>query len=594
MSTNELGAGGGWIQPSFDTLGEPLCALTFVVVDLETTGGSPADSAITEIGAVKVRCGEVVGEFQTLVNPGTAMPPFVAVLTGITDTMLAPAPMLTEVLPAFLEFAVGAVLVAHNAPFDIGFLRAGCQVQGLDWPSFRVVDTAVLARRVLTRDETPNCKLSSLARYFRSGTEPCHRALADARATVDVLHGLLERVGNLGIQTLAELSSFTSQVSEAQRRKRHLAADVPSAPGVYVFRDARERPLYVGTSRDLRSRVRQYFMGSERRSRMAEMIGAAERVDTLLCAHGLEAEVRELRLIAVHKPPYNRRSKYPERVHWLTLTAEPYPRLSVVRVVREAGGTYLGPFSSRRSVEAALAAILDAVPIRQCSSKLSARRPSPACALAELGRCGAPCEHQESVTAYADHVETVRRAVHGDPAPIAEHLLARIEALATARRYEDAAHHRDRLAAFLRATVRTQRLAAFTAVPELVAARPDGAGGWEISVVRHGRLVAAGLARRGEPPMPQVEALLATAETVFPGAGPTPCASAEETERVLAWVERTETRTVQIEGVWASPADGAGRWRGLLEQVLIAPAAADPFADRRQLRTTSRPVRVSA
>ena len=170
------------MQGTSDELGTPLRDITFVVVDLETTGGSPASCAITEIGAVKVRGGEVLGEFQTLVNPASAIPPFIAVLTGITDSMVAGAPALSCALPAFLEFSRDAVLVAHNAPFDLGFLRAGCERLGLAWPAPDSVDTARLARRVLTRDEAPNCKLATLAQLFRATEPPCHRALADARA----------------------------------------------------------------------------------------------------------------------------------------------------------------------------------------------------------------------------------------------------------------------------------------------------------------------------------------------------------------------------------------------------------------------------
>jgi DNA polymerase-3 subunit epsilon len=202
-----------------------------VVVDLETTGGSAHDSAITEIGAVKVRGGEILGEFGTLVDPGMPIPPFITVLTGITQQMLVAAPPIEQVLPAFLEFAHGAVLVAHNAPFDMGFLKAACTAQERAWPAPAVVDTADLARRLLTRDEVPNCKLSTLARFFRSGTDPCHRALADAKATVDVLHGLLERAGAFGVESLEELSSFARAPTPEQKRKRHLADAVPAAPG---------------------------------------------------------------------------------------------------------------------------------------------------------------------------------------------------------------------------------------------------------------------------------------------------------------------------------------------------------------------------
>ena len=108
-------------QPTFDDLGTPLSLVTFCVVDLETTGGG-VDDRVTEIGAVKVRGGELIGEFQTLVNPNTHIPGLIAVLTGITDTMVADAPRLGAVLPSFLEFAAGCVLVAHNAGFDVGFL----------------------------------------------------------------------------------------------------------------------------------------------------------------------------------------------------------------------------------------------------------------------------------------------------------------------------------------------------------------------------------------------------------------------------------------------------------------------------------------
>src|SRR5206468_94566 len=117
--------------------------ITFVVVDLETTGGAAATDAITEIGAVKVCGGEVLGEFQTLVNPGVAINAFISVLTGITDAMVVEAPSIATALPAFLEFARGSVLVAHNAPFDIGFLKAACDGQLIPWPGFAVVDTAV-------------------------------------------------------------------------------------------------------------------------------------------------------------------------------------------------------------------------------------------------------------------------------------------------------------------------------------------------------------------------------------------------------------------------------------------------------------------
>ena len=255
------------LQPTFDDLGTPLADVTFVVVDLETTGGSPSGAGITEIGAVKVRGGEIVGEFQTLVQPGTPIPPFIAVLTGITDAMLVDAPTLAVAVPAFLDFAVGSVLVAHNAPYDVSFLKGACARLGRAFPEHTVVDTARLARAVLLRDEVRNCKLGTLAQHFGASTTPNHRAVSDARATVDVLHGLIERVGSLGVHSLEDLATYTSRVTPAQRKKRHLAEALPDSPGVYIFRDGQGRPLYVGKSGRMRSRVRTYFTASEKRTR---------------------------------------------------------------------------------------------------------------------------------------------------------------------------------------------------------------------------------------------------------------------------------------------------------------------------------------
>ena len=235
-------------------------------------------------------------------------------------------------LPAFLEFSRGAVLVAHNAGFDIGFLRAAAERCQIAWPRPPVLCTVRLARRVLTRDEAPSVRLAALARLFGATTTPTHRALDDARATVDVLHGLIERVGNQGVHTYTELRSYLPDVTPAQRRNRHLADALPHRPGVYLFRGPSAEVLYVGTAVDLRRRVGQYFNGADPRTRMKEMASLATAVDHVECAHDLEAGVRELRLLAAHAPPYNRRSKFPHRWWWVVLTDEPFPRFSAVRV----------------------------------------------------------------------------------------------------------------------------------------------------------------------------------------------------------------------------------------------------------------------
>lgn len=545
------------VQDRLDDLGTPLAEVTFVVVDLETTGGSARDCGITEIGAVKVRGGEVLGELQTFVNPGEPIPAFIQSLTGITDAMVRDAPRTGAAVAGFMEFAKGAVLVAHNAGFDIGFLKAACAAHDLRWPGAQVVDTVRLARQVVRRDEVANHKLGTLARHFGAATTPDHRALHDAKATVDVLHGLIGRLGSVGVDTLEELSSYSSKVSDAQRRKRHLADGLPQAPGVYVFSGEHGEPLYVGTSVDIRTRVRSYFTASEQRRRMGEMVRLATRVTPIVCATTLEAQVRELRLIAEHKPRYNRRSRHPERVWWLKLTDEAFPRLSIVRSVGADDLAYAGPFGSRGSAEEAMAALHDVVPLRQCLTRISPRKPTSACALAEMGRCAAPCTGAVTVDEYAETVADATRVLVGDSRSAVTAVRERMRTLSEGERFEEAAALRDRLAALVRAASRNQRAAPVREAVEIVAARRAPRGGWDLVCVRHGRLAASTHSPAGADPMPYVAALQASAEVVTAPTGPGTSALPAETELVLRWLETEGTRLVHIDGEWTCPVGGA-------------------------------------
>jgi DNA polymerase III subunit epsilon len=204
-----------------------LTGLDFTVVDVETTGWAPAEAAITEIGAVRVRDGQVVAEFGSLVNPGTPVPAAITELTGISDQMLATAPPVSVVLPGLLEFAKGSVLVAHNAPFDLAFLTAASEQLGLDWPRFEVLDTVRLARHLMAApQEVPDRKLATLALFFDTPVRPSHRALDDARATAVVFGELLGRLAlREEVTTLGELEAWLAE------RDAALAAELRRARG---------------------------------------------------------------------------------------------------------------------------------------------------------------------------------------------------------------------------------------------------------------------------------------------------------------------------------------------------------------------------
>lgn len=196
-------------------LNQDLGKTVFVVLDIETSGASPhTGSAITEIGAVKVCGGQTLGTFQTFVNPGHLLSPKITSLTGITDQMLSDAPSISTVLPLLFDFLGSedeTIFVAHNAPFDLSFLTAAAATHGYVWPRYRVVDTVKAARYVLSKDDVINYRLATLASYFQTKVTPSHRALDDAHATVDVLHGIIERMGSFGIFTIGQMMNASSK-----------------------------------------------------------------------------------------------------------------------------------------------------------------------------------------------------------------------------------------------------------------------------------------------------------------------------------------------------------------------------------------------
>ncbi|MHC8497460.1 MAG: DEDD exonuclease domain-containing protein [Actinomycetes bacterium] len=528
-------------QLSLDELGTPLAEITFVVVDLETTGGKPAEGGITEIGAVAVRGGVVQKEMATLVNAQLPLPPMISSLTGITPTMLADAPGVFAAVTTFWEFARGGVLVAHNAPYDIGFLRGAGAVHNIDWPQHTVVDTVTLARRLLSSQEVPNRKLSTLARFFASPTQPVHRALADARATVHVLHGLLERAGSLGLHTLEDLLGFTNAPTAVQHRKRSLAEALPESPGVYVFRDRCNTPLYVGTSVNIRTRVRSYFAPAAPRARMNDMLAQTASVTPIVCATPLEAQVREIRLIAEHQPSFNRRSRTPQRATWVALKGTSAGHMVRTNTPGPLHHSGIGPYASRRLADDAVAALT---------------------ATAQLPPASPPTESTDFITEVlqGNTAEFVRRIQHA----IAGHVVA--------GRYERATVWRNRMATVLWGVQSAHVLRLLRDAGQITAGRRVG-DTWELHVIRSGRLVAAGLAAPGVHPLEVLHALVRIADdTPTPTLPiPQPAGLIEEARLLWRWLTEADTRLVSTDATFSTPLAQSG---GMLAQLRAAQSQA--------------------
>jgi DNA polymerase-3 subunit epsilon len=528
-------------QLLIDDLGQALSDSVFVIVDLETTGGSPVDAGITEIGAVKVRGGEVIGEFQSLVNPGEPIPPFITALTGISDSTVADAPSLAGIFPSFLEFMTGATLVAHNASYDVGFLKGAAAKLGHVWPEPRVVDTVRMARAALENGEVVNRKLQTLATFFKAPVTPTHRALDDARATVHVFHALLERLAGAGVTRLDDLLRLGPRIAARRAAKRSLADDLPRSPGVYIFEDAKGRPLYIGKAKNVSSRVRSYFGAAETRDRMERMLDLTVRVRAIPCATEFEALIREHRLLVEHKPTFNRAGVRPERNVWLRLTNETFPRLSIVRERHAGRGLlHLGPFRSRQDAEFARDAIASVTRIRTCQETLSIRTPRSACALADMGRCDAPCDHRVGVDEYRTVADAVLELCNGDGNEFVAAMDARQRVLADAERFEEAAVVRDRVLAFVVGNAKRRRYERLAAVPQLVAAQlVDGV--WTVHVIRFGKLAGAGTIHTGTDHREQIDAIVATASQIQPTDVVT-AADVRETLMLQQWLEQDHVR----------------------------------------------------
>ena len=326
----------------------PIERAELVVFDLETTGLSATRNRMCEIGAARVRELEIVDTFETLVDPGTLLPPSITALTGIRAGELRGAPRAEIAVRRFLGFTGEAALAAHNARFDLAFLDREVERLTGRRVAAPVVDTVWLARRLLGH-RSERFSLARLAHFFGTASRPCHRALPDALATAEILVALLGLAQERGARTLADVVELAAPRARRLHAKRSLVAGAPTSPGVYVFRDRNETILYVGKARDLRARLRSYFSGTRQRPAVEAALGALERVEWQVLGSELEAALEELRLLREHRPPANARKARPDRYVYLTRRRDRWA------VVTEPGR--YGPLPSRRRAELACRAL---------------------------------------------------------------------------------------------------------------------------------------------------------------------------------------------------------------------------------------------
>lgn len=401
----------------------PVRDATFCVVDIETTGGAPGRSKITEIGAVRMRAGEVIDRFETLVDPCRPIPEPITRITGIHDAMVVGQPRIEEALERFVAFVGDDVMVAHNAPFDFRFLN---------YERFRIagryftqpwLDTLVIARRLLRR-RLDRFDLGTLAEWADTAVRPNHRALADAEATAEVLVVLLDLLVERGHSTLERAVGFGQGGGARYAHKLALAEDLPATPGVYLMRDRDGAVLYVGKARNIRRRVRSYFGPQGRHGRLiARALEGVASIDHEETGSELSALLREVSLLRELRPPCNTRGVGGGR-RFLKLTNEPYPRLLVVPEPVDDGADYYGPLRSERLVRLAVDTLQALYPIRACHARCAGG--AQARLLDQIpSDCRGPCG-DGNVDAFRQGIDDVRRLLDADQGAAVAALMARL------------------------------------------------------------------------------------------------------------------------------------------------------------------------
>ena len=323
----------------------------FLVIDVETTGTSPLTDEITEIAAVLVRGGTIIDSFQTLLSIGGPLSNEISVMTGIYPSMLRNAPKFVDVASKLVEMAEGAVVVGHNVRFDLSFIDAALdKVYSGSRLAEKTLDTVTLSRKLL-RGEVPNFKLGTLASVLRLNNQPCHRAMADVRATVDLLHYLIEVASSYGSYDLNTLLDIPNNTTALAKSKLKISNFLPRLSGVYMMHDLSGEVYYVGKAADLNARFRSYF-SSDTRKKVDPMLRHLAKLTYIVTEIEEVAEVLESRLISKYQPRQNSIGKKdPRNFRYLQIDSR-NRRSKVVKYTDQSiDESYIGPFRSIKTAK---------------------------------------------------------------------------------------------------------------------------------------------------------------------------------------------------------------------------------------------------
>lgn len=494
---------GEWFIPNGEPLANPhqLLLGDFIAVDVETTGLKPSRNKIIEIALLRYRNGVLERRYESLLNPGRKIPEFITRLTTIRNEDIEDAPVFGDVAQDVLEFIGEDVLIGHNVGFDIGFINA--ELDRVDKPLMvnERLDTMGLAMRLLREVRKPS--LDHVAAAVGLQPRGVHRAGGDARLTAEVAMRLMEEAARQGVASVDRLKSVGFVPKSAAEEDfgrarvvmdRSLAANLPKKPGVYIMRDALGEIIYIGKAKNLRTRVGSYYsqlIGKTRK--MDGLIESVARIDHEVVGSELEALLLESQLIRRYHPRYNTALKKSEHYPYIKVdTSNPWPRVSLVRTIKDDGARYFGPYTSATSARKTVDVINAALPLRTCIRGFrNARSYGNPCLALELKQCLGPCTGKVDREVYQQHVHAVLGLLDGKDDAMYQQLHRQLEDAAERLDFEKADRIRRNilnLTAILGEQQRTRDAEAFhNLVLVLPGAESDVRQAW---LIAHGRLWA--------------------------------------------------------------------------------------------------------
>jgi DNA polymerase-3 subunit epsilon len=394
----------------------------FAVVDVETTGLSPERNRITEIGIVKIRNGEVIAEYEKLLNPGQFIPHEISRLTGITNEMVYDKPSFEEIAGEVVSFLFSEgeniVFGGHNVTFDFRFLNTSLERAGYNKLTIPSLCTARLARRL--NRSLPSKSLSSLRRHFNIQAARKHRALDDAKSTAVILTHFIEQlVTDYETECLDELLAYqyrkvyqTGKLTARFKKLKVSLKDIPKKPGIYYMYNRNNDIIYVGKAKNLKDRVSSYFYHNTSHStKVRKMVRYVHNLSWETTGSELSALLLESRLIKTHKPKFNSAIKSYRKFPFIKIDVQrTYPRVQRVYEIIPDGAKYYGPFSSSFTVNSLIERIHKNYKLRRCDDiNLYPAKKKSTCMYYEIGQCSAPCNFSVSLKQYSAEVKKVDR-----------------------------------------------------------------------------------------------------------------------------------------------------------------------------------------